>query len=73
MRASMASRETAINPSKFTAGYTLMTNISAVSASDHSSSLVLDSGASEHFIPDRESFESSSTDIPLSIPLQLHC
>lgn len=66
VRASMAAKEHCIDPSKFTAGYTIMTDLSALSASDHSSSLILDSGASEHFIPDRASFESYSTELPLS-------
>ena len=66
VRASMAMKESGIDPLKFTAGYTIMTSPNALSTSDHSSSLVLDSGASEHFIPDRASFESYSTDIPLS-------
>ena len=66
VRASMATHETEIYPSNFTAGYAVMTAPSAQSASDQTSSLILDSGASEHFIPDRSSFESYDTHIPLS-------
>lgn len=66
VRASMATHETEIDPSHFTAGYAVMTAPSALSASDQTSSLILDSGASEHFIPDRSSFESYDTHIPLS-------
>ena len=50
----------------FTAGYAVMNAPSALSASDQTSSLILDSGASEHFIRDRSSFGSYDTHIPLS-------
>ena len=62
----MAPHETEIDPSNFTAGYAVMTVPSALSASDQNSSLILDSGASEHFITDRSSFESYDTHIPIS-------
>ena len=66
VRASMATHETDIDPSNFTASYAVMIAPLALSASDQTSSLILDSGASEHFIPARSSFESYDTDIPLS-------
>ena len=63
-RASLAMQEAPLDPCDFVT-YTVMTEPCAFSVPDHKMPLILDSGASEHIIPNRSAFGSYSTDIPL--------
>ena len=64
-RANLAMAEDYIDPSQF-ASYTVMTEPNAFSVANTKVSLILDSGASANIVPDKASFESYNTDIPLS-------
>lgn len=66
VRAAMAAKhddfEIPVNPVTFT----VMTSPQILSATNSNASLILDSGASEHIVPDRSYFNSYSSDVPLS-------
>ena len=64
-RANLALYEEPIDPTQF-ASYTVMTAPNVFSVTNSKVSLILDSGASANIVPDRASFESYTTDIPLS-------
>ena len=64
-RANLALYEEPIDPTQF-ASYTGMTAPNAFSVTNSKVSVILDSGASANIVPDKASFESYTTDIPLS-------